>query len=87
MIVTRGLGRSAVRVAIVAAGLCLGLWSSPTLPNWAYFATVSAEIRIQEEAVEVRTIVLLGEVRALVVSELARLAVVIETPRLAVVEA
>lgn len=80
MIVTRGLGRSLVRSAIVAAGLCIGFSVAPSfyLPIPANIQFVSAEVRFisLEETVEMRTVVVPAESRTALVTEVARLAVV-----------
>ena len=87
MIVTRGLGRSLVRSAIVAAGLCIGFSVAPpdSFPILTHTRFVSAEVRFitQEETMEMRTLVIPAESRTALVTEVARLAAV--TPEIRVI--
>ena len=89
MIVTRGIGHGTIIGAIVAAGLCLGSAATVyTLPNAAYIVAVGSEVRlvIQEEAMEMRTVIVPEEQRVVAVEETPRLAAVESENRVAVVE-
>lgn len=89
MIATRGLGRSSIKTAIVAAGLCVGILTPHRLPNANYIVLVQSEVRmvIQEETVEDRTVEVAAENRSVTVAAESRVVTIAAENRIVEVEA
>lgn len=88
MIVTRGLGLSTVRSALVAAGLCISVViGQPPAPMLANVLFVNPEVRIVKEATvaEQRIVILSAEARKVTVVEAARQAAVSSENRVLVI--